>query len=110
MVVFLRAVDAALQMLGEEEQAELVERGPQSGDLSKNVDAVPAIVDHLLQSGDLAGDSGQPAFGIVVDSFLHCVTLLRVWTPGSVSPSDYGGKALIELVGRFGGVRVSEGF
>ena len=71
VVVVARPVHAAFQMLREHEQSELVERRSQCRNLSQYVDAVSAIVHHLLKAGNLAGDAGETPLCVVVDLLLH---------------------------------------
>jgi hypothetical protein len=53
--------DAGLEMAGEKFNPERIERGTDGGNLVQDIDAIPIVFDHSLDTGHLAGDPVGPA-------------------------------------------------
>ena len=65
------AKDAILDVVGEQKEPKLIERGAKSGHLSEDINTVALLVNHLLDSADLTGDSGKALFSVGVDVVTH---------------------------------------
>src|SRR5204862_254541 len=66
-----RLGQAALEMAGEDHPRRLHERGLGGGDLPEDVDAVPVLVHHPLDAGDLPGDPLQAGPRCVPGLLIH---------------------------------------
>jgi hypothetical protein len=55
--------DAAFDVIRYELDAKRIQRGTHCRDLIENIHAVPILIDHALDSGDLSGNAFHPALG-----------------------------------------------
>ena len=55
-----RAGDTVLHVVVEDPEGEALERGRRGRDLRQHVDAVPVLLDHPLDTADLALDAVEP--------------------------------------------------
>ena len=71
------AKHAILNMVGEQKKPELIERGAKGGHLGEDIDAVALLVNHLLDTADLTGDSGKALLGVGVDVVAHSTIITK---------------------------------
>ena len=71
------AEDAVFDVMGEQQESELVQRSSQSRDLGEHIDAVALLVDHLLDSADLTRNSGKALLGVGVDVVTHLTIIYK---------------------------------
>lgn len=71
------AEDAVFDMVSEQKQAKLIEGRTKCGDLSEDINAVALLVDHLLNSADLTGYSGETLLGVGVGIVTHSTIITK---------------------------------
>jgi hypothetical protein len=69
--------DAGLKMASEQFDSERIERGTDGGNLVQDIDAVPIVFDHSLNTGHLAGDPIGPAPNTFAGLLQHLDTYTR---------------------------------
>jgi hypothetical protein len=65
------AEDAVFDVVGEQKEPKLVQRGAKGGHLGENIDAIALFVDHLLDSADLSRNSGETLLSVSIDVVTH---------------------------------------
>ena len=70
-VLGILAEHAGLEMAGQQFNTERIESRADCGNLVQDIDAIPVLIDHALDTGDLAGDTINPSPNFLLSNRLH---------------------------------------
>ena len=68
-------IDAILQVSGQHQDSKLIQSGPQGGDLGKDVNAISAVIHHLLDSRNLSRNSCKSLPCVLANRVIHSLSL-----------------------------------
>jgi hypothetical protein len=76
--------DAGLKMAAEQFNSQGIERGSNSGNLIQDIDAIPVLIDHALDTGDLTGYAICPAPDTLHGAAIHRIYIYQVYVYGKL--------------------------
>ena len=70
-------------MAAEQFNSQGIERGSNGGNLIQDIDAIPFLLDHALDTGDLTGDAIGPAPDTFGGAAIHGIYIYQVYVCGN---------------------------